>query len=323
MLYPAELQGHKNCGARQSNNAPHNKYKPRILHVDRAMHHRAIARFSHSKPRHPRKPSYNPGCRFCVMFGFCSQKLGCAARWLCGSGCAGVGCAGVGCAGLELGRCAEVSQGGARCGRCERCRGCRGRVFCLNSADSLRSRLNFAIKTGVIMEESTEKKNKRPTGYRTLVILTLINSGFVALLLISLNAVESNFYKKYFELSNESRDQRLRISYIETDIARDPVDFASEKVQDIGDGFYVVSAKQKQHMTGVIFSGRIINSKSIIFENIDFRISVGLKSKEFTLSKISPGNSTQFEVYIPDLDPKDAQHAKLRYVAATINYYTK
>lgn len=101
------------------------------------------------------------------------------------------------------------------------------------------------------------------------------------------------------------------------------VDFTTPGVQDIGDGFKVVDSSQEEHLTGIKFKGRVINAQSIIYENVTFRLSVNGQTKHFTINRISPGNSTGFNVYVPDLKAEDAQYAKLKFNDGSVRYFTR
>ena len=101
------------------------------------------------------------------------------------------------------------------------------------------------------------------------------------------------------------------------------VDFTSSQIQDIGSGFSVVSLEMKKHLTGIKFSGRIINTQSVRHKNATFMIKVGDKEREFTINMISPGNSTAFRVYVPDVKPEDAQYGEIHFKRSTVVYYVR
>jgi len=101
------------------------------------------------------------------------------------------------------------------------------------------------------------------------------------------------------------------------------VDFTSSQVQGIGSGFYVVGIEMKQHLTGIKFSCRIINTQSVRHRNVTFKIKIGEKEKDFTINMISPGNSTSFTVYMPDIKPEDAHYGEITYQQSSVEYYIK
>jgi len=140
--------------------------------------------------------------------------------------------------------------------------------------------------------------------------LPVIN--FILILLIGL-----------FVLVNQS-EQRHRInSLVEVITSKHTVDFSVSNIQQIDNVFMLTGATQEKHLTGVKFSGRIINSQAVDHLNIEFTLSVGEASKEFTINRISSGNSTGFNVYIPELSLKSARYAKIEYVSSQIAYLAK
>ena len=105
------------------------------------------------------------------------------------------------------------------------------------------------------------------------------------------------------------------------DIFKNQIDFTSTNVQDIGDGFSVVRLEMAEHLTGIKFSGRVINTQSIRHRNVEFKIEVGEKEKTFTINTISAGNSTGFSVYVPDIKPEDAHYGSIKFISSTCEYY--
>jgi len=101
------------------------------------------------------------------------------------------------------------------------------------------------------------------------------------------------------------------------------VDFTEPRIQEIGRGFKLAKAAQAKHLNGIKFLGRMINTQSIKYTNISFRITVSNVSKEFTINQISAGNSTRFSVYVPDITIEDARFANIEYITSTMWYNTK
>ena len=101
------------------------------------------------------------------------------------------------------------------------------------------------------------------------------------------------------------------------------VDFSVSDIQRLSDGFMLASATQEKHLTGIKFSGRIINTQSVDSHNVTFNLTVNGKTKKFTINKISSGNSTGFNVYIPDLSAENARYAEIKYVSSSIAFLTK
>jgi len=89
------------------------------------------------------------------------------------------------------------------------------------------------------------------------------------------------------------------------------LDFTVDSAQVIGDGFLLSDAAQEEHLTGIKFSGRIANTKATAVSVATFKLMVAGHEKDFTVSRISPANSTAFEVYVPDLLPSFAREARI------------
>ena len=122
-----------------------------------------------------------------------------------------------------------------------------------------------------------------------------------------------------------STDQEITNSYVLESLGNvgKNADFSVTEIQALNSGFLLSDAGQERHLTGIKFTGRIINTQSVQHLNASFNISVNGKDKEFTINKISSGNSTAFNVYIPDLEAEDARYVKIRNINSTIRYYTK
>ena len=124
-----------------------------------------------------------------------------------------------------------------------------------------------------------------------------------------------------------SKQQLININLIEIlgsigDVER-TVDFSNTSIQTLGNGFMLSQATQNKHLTGIRFTGRIINSQSVDHLNSTFNISVDGENKEFTINRISSGNSTAFNVYIPDISAENSRLAQISYVRSSVSYYTK
>jgi hypothetical protein len=128
----------------------------------------------------------------------------------------------------------------------------------------------------------------------------------------------------YFQLSSLSN----RVQSIEDKLVKDIlesmslVDLSTTSAQDIGNGFYVVRVKAEKSINGVRLSGRIINSKSISYESLTFKVTMLGVSKEFFVNRISAGNSTQFEVTLAGIDDySKVRVAEIKYQTGTVSYY--
>lgn len=124
-----------------------------------------------------------------------------------------------------------------------------------------------------------------------------------------LSKLQSDFRQVYYDYLTRKYDNT--------------VDFTTPGVQDIADGFKVVEASQEEHLTGIKFKGRVINAQSIVYENVTFLLSVNGQTRSFTINRISPGNSTGFNVYVPDLKAEDAQSAKIKFNDGSVRYFTR
>jgi len=122
---------------------------------------------------------------------------------------------------------------------------------------------------------------------------------------------------------NESEQYQQLERLYESFTSKYTVDFSVSEVQSIDRVFLLTNASQKKHLTGIEFSGRVINTQSIDHLDVHFELSVDDKNKEFTINKISSGNSTGFSVYIPDIDIERARYAKINAVGGNVTFFTK
>ena len=75
-----------------------------------------------------------------------------------------------------------------------------------------------------------------------------------------------------------------------------------------------------QHLTGVKVSGRIGNTSAVIHTNITFRIYMTGGSNRFTIGRVSPGSSTPFSVYVPDVSLENSKEAWITCETSSIQY---
>lgn len=150
--------------------------------------------------------------------------------------------------------------------------------------------------------------NKQASGVSKFNILLIIIVGILAVV----NYTEQQRFKDFvFEkLTSVNNIQKT-------------VDFSVTTIQQLSHGFMLAQASQKKYLTGIKFTGRIINTQSVKHRDVTFNLSVNGKNKEFTINKISSGNSTGFNVYVPELSVNNARYAKIRYVRSSIFFYTK
>ena len=141
-----------------------------------------------------------------------------------------------------------------------------------------------------------------------------------------LSSVESRV--QYLEeretvISTQLFTQSLAISRISIDTDSTIIDFSIPGVQDIGEGFSVVQASQEEHLTGIRFTGRVINREAVDHTSVKFQVMVSGKSQGFMINRISSGNSTAFNVYVPDLDASESRYARVQYLGSTVAFRTK
>ncbi len=100
------------------------------------------------------------------------------------------------------------------------------------------------------------------------------------------------------------------------------VDLSSPDVADLKQqGFSVVKLEAEEYLTGVRVSGRMINTLSVDHMSPTFLLSVDGKEEEFTISRISAGNSTGFSVYIPDVAKESARYGRFTWLRSTTILY--
>lgn len=92
-------------------------------------------------------------------------------------------------------------------------------------------------------------------------------------------------------------------------------------VQKLDKDFMVAKLSAKPHLTGVMVKGTIINGTPLPQENLKFRITILNSSKEFSIKKLSPGGSKNFEVYVPDVPADKALTARIEHLESTVLYY--
>ena len=98
------------------------------------------------------------------------------------------------------------------------------------------------------------------------------------------------------------------------------VGFSPGAVRPIGHGFMVSKLAAVERPTGVRVKGRVINTSSIRHRDLEFRIALGERSEVFVVSLISPGNSTGFQVMIPDATLHGSSIAEIEYLRSTVTY---
>lgn len=98
------------------------------------------------------------------------------------------------------------------------------------------------------------------------------------------------------------------------------IDFTDSDIQTISDHFLLVDAEQIEHLTGIKFKGSILNTQSVHYENVRFKLTVNKITKDFVVHNIPAGNSTNFTIYIPDINVKDARYGEIKYQESLVSY---
>ena len=192
-------------------------------------------------------------------------------------------------------------------------------------------------KSKVIEQMEPQKSantNSVGVGKATIIVLALISGAIGAWLYETILVGDQSVSSIRSDVRSVENSQRATdgiISQLRADIwelqtkdrLKHRVDFSTPDIQEIGDGFALVRADQSEHLTGIKFRGRIINKQSVAYENVTFLLKLKSNSKEFTINRISSGNSTGFEVYVPDLDPAEARYADIKFLEGTVRFHTK
>lgn len=98
------------------------------------------------------------------------------------------------------------------------------------------------------------------------------------------------------------------------------IDFTNSDIQTINDHFFLVDAEQIEHLTGIKFKGSIVNTQSVHYGNVRFKLTVNKITKDFVVNNIPAGNSTNFTIYIPDINAKDARYGEIEYQESLVRY---
>jgi hypothetical protein len=195
----------------------------------------------------------------------------------------------------------------------------------------------LAVTSEASMSENIEKKKTASAGVIIAIIALLCVAAVAALGFEKLNQLEQTNAKLELALTESQstvQDLQTKLAKLEEktqEVVIDHffrklgniVDFSVPNVQEIGNGFFVVKASQEEHLTGIKFNGRIINAQSVRHKNASFKLTVDGKSVDFSINQISPGNSTSFSVYVPELKAENARYAKIEYQSSSVEFYTR
>ena len=175
-----------------------------------------------------------------------------------------------------------------------------------------------------------EEKEKTKTSLLSklnLIFLVIVIAGF-GFHVVETKKSNKNLRRQISELrysvaQSKAKDIEIDESIKEIRAKSQVVDFTISSIQDLDRGFMLSSAAESEHLTGIKFTGRIINTQSVKHKSVTFKITVLSVSKEFTINQISSGNSTKFSVYIPDIKAEKARYAKIEYIRSSVTFYVK
>jgi len=167
--------------------------------------------------------------------------------------------------------------------------------------------------------------------YITLVLILVLGiSGSIFGIRIyqRIGVLESTILDLNSEMNTKTVNLKSDISALTTDISlsklsieiKDSLDFNDSRCQYLDHGFMLADATQTKQSSGIKYTGRIINTKSITHSNVRFKLIAARVAKEFTIKKIADGKSKKFSVYVPNVKLKDARYVKIEYVGSNIGY---
>jgi len=110
------------------------------------------------------------------------------------------------------------------------------------------------------------------------------------------------------------------IAFVERKIPDYEIDFSVSTIQGIDAGFKVAGLNVEKHLTGVKIKGRIINSTALTYKDITFKMIVGEQEKDFYIKRISSGNSSSFEIYVPDVPIEAARFGEIKRGKSLVEY---
>ncbi len=186
------------------------------------------------------------------------------------------------------------------------------------------------------MDESkvTESAGKRKIGWLPIFALVLasVSIAFAALVYV---AASRQIRHISFGLDQKIDALNTTLSDVTSKLQQGKyVDLTKDTLQEVGSGFLVTITSVDAHLTGVIVKGRLLNDNSTDRENVKFTIRMGstdlpspsgwtalaFSGQDLTVQRVSSGYAARFEVYIPDIDPKDTKSAYIEYQDSTAIY---
>ena len=120
---------------------------------------------------------------------------------------------------------------------------------------------------------------KQASGLSKFNLLLII---IIGILVVFIYSEQQRFKKFMFKSLNSIND------------IQKTVDFSLTTIQQLSDGFMLVEASQKKYLTGIQFTGRIINTQSVNHSDVTFNLSVNGTNKELNPLK-NPKNPSDFK----------------------------
>jgi len=103
-------------------------------------------------------------------------------------------------------------------------------------------------------------------------------------------------------------------------LSDEQIDLTNGKLQHLRHGFAVSELRLARQDTGVLVTGRLINTSSLRYRSAIFRLKVGASAKEFPIDVLAPGASGEFEVELQHLPLENARTATLSLVTGGVDY---
>jgi hypothetical protein len=97
-------------------------------------------------------------------------------------------------------------------------------------------------------------------------------------------------------------------------------DLTSPALQPLSGGFAVTELKLARKDSGVVVAGRMVNTSSLRYRDVTFRIKVGNTSKEFEIGRLAPGGSDQFQAELANLPLENARLGTFSLVSSAVEY---
>lgn len=104
-------------------------------------------------------------------------------------------------------------------------------------------------------------------------------------------------------------------------LSDEQVDLTNQKLQHLRHGFAVSEVRLARRDSGVLVRGRLINTSSLRYRGVVFRLKVASSAKEFAIEEpLFPGASGVFEVSLANLPLDNARTATLSLMTAGVDY---